>query len=118
MVPQGVTRAVVRERDRQPLNGALPGEGFQLIVDVFTETGARGRIDTWRLDMRRPRDSTERQPWRIIAQEKLSTIDGLHRLGLHTDEAVRRQEPRAQVDRFRAAAAGRRRVRGRNRRKA
>jgi Peptidase family M1 domain len=83
MVPQGVTRAVVRERDRQPLSGALPGEGFQLIADVFAETGARGRIHTWRLDIRKPRESTDRQPWRVITQEKLSTIEGLHRLTLH-----------------------------------
>jgi hypothetical protein len=83
MVPQGVTRAVVRERDRQPLSGALPGEGFQLVVDVFAETGARGRIHTWRLDIRKPREATERQPWRMVAQEKLSTIEGLHRLTLH-----------------------------------
>ena len=72
---------MVRERDRAPLIGALPGEGFQLIVDMFIETGARGRIDTWRLDVRRPRDSTDRQPWRIVAEEQLSTIEGLHRLG-------------------------------------
>ncbi len=83
MVPQGVTRAVVRERDRAPLAGALPGEGFRLIADVFTETGARGRITTWRLDVRRPRDTAERQPWRLAGQEKLSVIDGLHRLALH-----------------------------------
>ena len=61
----------MRERDRVPLLGTLPGEGFRLIADVFTETGARGRITTWRLDIRRPRDSTERQPWRIVGQEKL-----------------------------------------------
>lgn len=83
MVPQGVTRAVVRERDRAPLAGALPGEGFRLIADIFTETGARGRITTWRLDVRRPRETTERQPWRVIGQEKLSVIEGLHRLALH-----------------------------------
>ncbi len=83
MVPQGVTRVVVRERDRSPLLGTLPGEGFVLVADVFTETGARGRITTWRLDVRRPRDSTERQPWRIVGQERLSSIEGLHRLSLH-----------------------------------
>jgi hypothetical protein len=83
MVPQGVTRAVARERDRAALVGTLPGEGFRLVVDVFTETGARGRISTFRLDIRRPRDSTERQPWRIVSQERLSVIDGLHRLSLH-----------------------------------
>ena len=86
LVPQGVTRGVVRERDRQPLSGALPGDGFQLIVDLFAESGARGRIHTWRLDVRKPRESTERQPWRVIAHENLSTIDGLHRLSLQADK--------------------------------
>jgi hypothetical protein len=86
MVPSGVTRAVVRERDRQPLNGALPGEGFQLIADLFIETGARGRIYTWRLDIRKPRDSTDRQPWRLVTQERLASIEGLHQLSLHTEK--------------------------------
>jgi hypothetical protein len=86
MVPPGITRAVVRERDRQPLTGALPGEGFQLLVDVFAETGPRGRIQTWRLDVRRARESAERQPWRITSEETLSAIEGLHRLALHPDK--------------------------------
>jgi hypothetical protein len=85
-VPEGITHAVVRERDRLPLNGALPGEGYQLVVDVFIETGARGRIYTWRLDIRKPRDTADRQPWRIITQEQLSSIEGLHRLGLQPDK--------------------------------
>ena len=85
-IPSGVTRAVVRERDRQPLNGALPGEGFQLISDIFIETGARGRIYTWRLDVRKPRDATDRQPWRIITQERLASVEGLHQLSLQTQK--------------------------------
>ncbi|HXG87583.1 MAG TPA: M1 family aminopeptidase [Vicinamibacterales bacterium] len=83
MVPPGVTRAVVRERDRSSLMGALPGDGYRLVADVFTEMGGRGRITTWSLDIRRPRDSTERQPWRLIGQDKLSAVEGLHRLSLH-----------------------------------
>jgi hypothetical protein len=86
IVPGGVTRAVARERDRQPLAGALPGEGYRLVADVFTETGRRGRITTWRMDIRRPRDTDERQPWRIVDQEVLSSVEGLHRLGLATDK--------------------------------
>jgi hypothetical protein len=86
MVPSGVTRAVMRERDRQPLTGALPGEGFQLITDIFVETGARGRIYTWRLDVRKPRAATERQPWRVVAQERLASIEGLHQLSLHPEK--------------------------------
>ncbi len=38
----GATRAVIQERDRQPLAGTLPGNGYRLIVDVFAEHGSRG----------------------------------------------------------------------------
>jgi hypothetical protein len=86
MVPQGVTRVVVRERDRSDLMGALPGDGYRLLAEVFIETGARGRILTWRLDVRRPRDSSDRQPWRLVAEERLSSIEGLHRLSLHPNK--------------------------------
>src|SRR5262245_49341085 len=32
------TRAAVRERDRTPLEGALPGDGYHVIVEILTET--------------------------------------------------------------------------------
>ncbi len=87
MVPQGITRVVVKERDRSALQGALPGEGYRLVVEVFIETGPRGRIATWRLDIRRPRgDDIGRQPWRILAQDRLASIEGLHRLSLNPDK--------------------------------
>jgi len=87
MVPQGITRVVVKERDRTALDGALPGEGFTLVVEVFMETGARGRIATWRLDIRRPRgDDIGRQPWRILSEDRLASIEGLHRLALHPEK--------------------------------
>ncbi|MDH4063904.1 MAG: hypothetical protein OEW19_05850, partial [Acidobacteriota bacterium] len=59
MVPQGVTRVVVKERDRRALPGALPGDGFSLVTEVFLETGPRGRIATWTLDIRKPRGESE-----------------------------------------------------------
>jgi hypothetical protein len=87
MVPQGITRVVIKERDRAPLFGTLPGEGYRLIVEVFMETGARGRITTWNLDIRRPRgDDLGRQPWRIVAEDRLASIEGLHRLALQPDK--------------------------------
>ena len=87
MVPQGITRVVVKERDRSALQGALPGEGYRLVVEVFIETGPRGRIATWRLDIRRPRgDDVGRQPWRILAQDRLASIEGLHRLALNPEK--------------------------------
>src|SRR5438874_5443312 len=41
----GANRAVIQERDRQPLAGTLPGDGYQLIVDAFAELGSRARGD-------------------------------------------------------------------------
>ena len=87
MVPQGITRVVVKERDRSALQGSLPGEGYRLVVEVFIETGPRGRIATWRLDIRRPRgDDIGRQPWRILSQDRLASIEGLHRLSLNPEK--------------------------------
>jgi hypothetical protein len=87
MVPQGITGVVVKERDRSALQGSLPGEGYRLVVEVFIETGPRGRIATWRLDIRRPRgDDIGTQPWRILTQDRLASIEGLHRLSLHPEK--------------------------------
>ena len=87
MVPQGITRVVVKERDRSALQGSLPGEGYRLVVEVFMETGPRGRIATWHLDIRRPRgEDLGRQPWRILSEDRLASIEGLHRLALHPEK--------------------------------
>jgi type II secretory pathway pseudopilin PulG len=87
MVPQGITRVVVKERDRSGLQGTLPGEGFRLVLEVFMETGPRGRIATWRLDIRRPRgEDIGRQPWRITSEDRLASIEGLHRLSLNSEK--------------------------------
>lgn len=86
-VPRGVTRAVLRERDRAPLDGALPGDGYRMVVEVFVESGPRGQLSTWRLDLRRPTGSVAvpgetETPWRIVAHDQLSQVNALHRLTL------------------------------------
>lgn len=87
-VPPGITRAVARVRDRAPLEGALPGEGYRLIVDVFIETGARARLATWQLEVRGARRAGEppgdpaNLVWRIADQELLNAVEGLYRLEL------------------------------------
>lgn len=87
MVPQGITRVVVKERDRSNLQGALPGEGFRLVIEIFMETGPRGSIATWTVDIRRPRgEDLGRQPWRIVQEDRLASIEGLHRLSLRPDK--------------------------------
>ncbi len=115
MVPQGITRVVVKERDRSPLFGALPGEGYRLVTEVFMETGPRGRIATWRLDIRRPRgEDIGPQPWRIVSEDRLSSVEGLHRLVAPSRPPVHRAQPGRARRRLRAAAARGRRLRRRD----
>jgi hypothetical protein len=75
----GATKVVIQERDRQRLNGTLPGNGYSLTVDAFIEFGDRARISTWQLDIRKSPDDT----WRIAGQERLSSIENLYRLALN-----------------------------------
>ncbi len=84
----GITRVAARVRDRVPLEGALPGEGYRLVADVFIEWGNRGRLATWQLDVRGARRVGEApgEPtalvWRITDQELLNSVEGLYRLAL------------------------------------
>jgi hypothetical protein len=82
----GVTRAVVRERDRAPLKGTPEGDGYILLVEVMVETGARARLSTWRLDVKRQSGAPNGEPgdsWGIAGQESLATLHGLYRLSLN-----------------------------------
>jgi hypothetical protein len=84
-VMPGATRAVVRERDRLQLDGTLPGEGYELSVDVMIEAGRQARLSTWRLDVKR---MSRRAPdaddsgWRIANQKVVGTLPALHSLAL------------------------------------
>jgi hypothetical protein len=77
----GATRVVVRERDREALTGTLPGNGYRLSVDVFTEFGNRARNATWQLDVKRIGQGAD-EVWRIADQRRLSLVENLHRLAL------------------------------------
>ena len=89
LTPPGATRVVARERDHQPLGGALPGDGYQLVIDIFVESddGRRGQILTWALDIRRPRGDDDSQPWRIVTVEQVGLVDGLFQLALDESSA-------------------------------
>lgn len=87
VIVPGITRAVVRERDRTELTGALPGEGFRLLIEVFLESGPRARAATWRLDVRR-RGSDPSAEWGIVSQEILTTLQGLYRLTLNPKRQI------------------------------
>lgn len=75
----GTRRALVVERDRVPLSGALPGDGYRLVSEIFIETANRARIVTVLLDVRRPAGGAP-DTWRITAAQAATSIDGLFRL--------------------------------------
>ena len=86
-MPRGITRAVIQERDRAPLVGTLPGNGYQLTVDVFEEFGNRARESTWRLDIKRVGASGPGGPgtsaWLISDQDRVTSVENLYRLSLN-----------------------------------
>ncbi|MGE0444817.1 MAG: M1 family aminopeptidase [Vicinamibacterales bacterium] len=80
-IAANVRRGVALERDRSPLLGSLPGDGFRLIVEFFTEIDEHARLMTARLDVRRPAGG-DAAAWRIVGLERLSLIEGLYQLRL------------------------------------
>ncbi|MCX6550141.1 MAG: M1 family aminopeptidase [Acidobacteria bacterium] len=89
LVTPDITRAVIRERDRTPLEGTLAGDGYRLMIEVFTERGTRARMATWRLDVRRVPTETSDDEWRVEGQKELNTLDGLFRLSLNPAKQFR-----------------------------
>ena len=81
----GANRAVIQERDRQPLAGTLPGDGYQLIVDAFAEFGSRARAATWRLDVKRTGQAGSDREWTVADEERLSSVDNLYHLALNPE---------------------------------
>jgi hypothetical protein len=78
----GATRVVVRERDREALAGTLPGNGYRLTLDVFTEFGNRARNATWRLDVKRVGEGRD-EIWLVADQRRFAQVENLHRLALN-----------------------------------
>ena len=89
LIGPGISRVVVRERNRAPLDGTLPGDGYRLMLEIFTERGIRARITTWQLDVRRVAGTSGQDEWRISDQTLLTTLDGLFRLALNPSKQYR-----------------------------
>jgi hypothetical protein len=83
----GASRSALHERDRLPLPGSLPGNGYSVIVDVIAEFGSRARVATWRVDMRRTGEAGTESEWSIADQERLSSVESIYRLTLNTTKA-------------------------------
>lgn len=73
------SRVVIKERDRQTLEGGRQ----QLLIEVFVERGHEGSLATWRVELRPPSGGPESAEWRIERMEVVSTVAGLYRLGLN-----------------------------------
>ena len=74
------TRVVIKERDRQTLEGGKQ----QLLVEVFVERGIEGSLATWRMDLRPPAAKANPDDWLIERLEAVSNVAGLFRLTLNT----------------------------------
>jgi len=84
---RGAVKALVRERERAPLEGAPPGDGFRLVVEFFVATPGHARILTTGMNVRRPPNG-DLASWRIVTLEGISSVDGLYRLRLDTDKPL------------------------------
>ncbi len=82
LIDEGIVRTVVRERDRVPLDGALPGDGYRLVLELFIETPTRARIVTTIIDVRRPIGGAA-ESWLITATQGITSVEGLYRLHLN-----------------------------------
>ena len=83
LLVKGAVRTTVRERDRAPLEGAPPGDGFSLIIEFFIETAGKARILTTGMDIRRP-PGGDVDSWRFVGAEGLTSVEGLYKLRVNT----------------------------------
>ncbi|MEQ1756843.1 MAG: M1 family aminopeptidase [Vicinamibacterales bacterium] len=100
----GVTRTVAVERDRIPLEGVAEGEGYSLIVEFFAEVGARARIVSARVDMRRFGEA-DADTWQIVDLERLNVVEGLYRLRMDTTRGYAARNLTVDSDDFRVTLA-------------
>ncbi len=78
-VRSGVDRVTLTPRFQAPLDEAVDGAGYRVTVELFFESGPRGRLETWQLDVVREEAGTA---WRIVDQDAVDSIEGLRHLRL------------------------------------
>lgn len=90
-IAAGVTNVVLNETGRMELKGAPPGAGYGILLEIFTEQRRAGQMSTWLLNVRKDVDPVTNLPfdegpgWRIVAQERLTSVGGIFRLELHPE---------------------------------
>ena len=89
-IRDGVTRTVVVPQLLVP-KSEDEGTAYDLTVDVFTETGNRGRLQTWTLGVTRPpadpdaAPTIQSTPWLITEHASVGSVVGLYHLTLSRD---------------------------------
>ena len=78
-VRPGVDRVTATPRFETPLDDHPEGDGYRVMVELFFESGARGRLETWQLDVAREEAGRD---WRILDQDAVDSIDNLRHLSL------------------------------------
>ena len=86
------------------LVGTLPGNGYRLTLDVFTEFGNRARNATWRLDVKRVGERRD-EVWLIADQRRFALVENLHRLSLNRTKQFAARDLHARARRSRARAS-------------
>ena len=71
------SRAVLKERDRVQIEGGAQ----RLLLELFVESGAEGRLTTWNIDV-----VPNNGAWKISGVTRLANVSGLHRLRLTPDK--------------------------------
>ena len=74
-----VDRVTVTPRLLVPIDDLSEATGYELTVEVFSESEVRGWLETWRLEIVAGDDSV----WRIRDQTHVDSIDGLRHLRLN-----------------------------------
>ena len=70
------TRVTLKERDRVQIDGGAQ----RLLLELFLENGAEGRLSTWNVDV-----APDGGTWKIAGVTRLANVTGLHRLTLNPD---------------------------------
>ena len=84
---RNVEEAAARARFVRPLDEEADRTGFELTVEVFTERGVAGRLQTWTVDVVQDDAGDGPRDWRIAGQERVDVVEGLLNLRLNSDVA-------------------------------
>ena len=85
---RNVREAAARARFARPLDEVPEGSGYELTIEVFTERGSTGRLQTWSVDVVRDAAADDGSgAWRIAGQERVDVVEGLLNLSLNPDVA-------------------------------